>query len=146
MDARTVPKRPFTVTLTFLGVFLLGLWNLGRAAALYREQDLLLTLQVQPDPRLRLIIALVWAVIFWGLAWSVWRRRPFSQKTVPILTAIYAAYDLGLQTLSPLARLNEANWLLTGIFYLIIILFMAWALNRPTANTYFKTEDTWTEK
>ncbi|HFQ94171.1 MAG TPA: hypothetical protein ENK32_09195 [Anaerolineae bacterium] len=146
MDARTVPKRPFTVTLALLGVFLLGLWNLGRAAALYREQDLLLTLQVQPDPRLRLLIAVVWVVIFWGLVWALWRRRPFSQKAVPGLTALYAVYDLGLPFIYPAARLNQTNWLLTGAFYLIIVLFMAWALNRPAASKYFKTEDTWTEK
>lgn len=119
---------------------------MGRAAALYREQDLLLTLQVQPDPRLRLLIAGVWVVIFWGLAWAVWRRRPFSQKAIPGLTALYAAYDLGLPFIYPTARLNQTNWLLTGAFYIIIILFMAWALNRPAANAYFKTEDTWTEK
>ncbi len=141
MSAHFAAKRPFTVTLTIMGVFLLGLWNLGRAAALYREQDLLLTLQVQPDPRLRLTIALVWAVIFGGLVWAVWRRRPFSQKAIPVLTAIYATYDLGLRIFSPPARLNGANWLLTGAFYLIIILFMAWALNRQAANDYFQSAD-----
>ncbi|HID54129.1 MAG TPA: hypothetical protein EYP41_19085 [Anaerolineae bacterium] len=146
MSAHFAAKRPFTVTLTILGVVLLGLWNLGRAAALYREQDLLLSLQMQPDPRLRLLIAAVWAVIFGGLAWAVWRRRPFSQKATPGLTALYAAGDLGLPFIFPAARLNQTGWLLTGVFYIIIILFMAWALNRPAANAYFKTEDTWTKK
>ncbi|NKQ36830.1 MAG: hypothetical protein HF973_14610 [Chloroflexi bacterium] len=119
---------------------------MGRVAALYREQNLLLTLQVQPDPRLRLFIAAVWVVIFGGLAWTVWRRRPFSQKAAPGATAVYAAVDLGIQLAFPAARLNGSNWLLTGVFYLIIILFMAWALNRPAADTYFKTENTWTKK
>jgi len=141
MDTRSIAKRPFTVTLATLGVFLLGLWNLGRAAALYRAQDLLLALQMQPDPRLRLIIALVWAGIFGGLAWAIWRRRPYSPKAAPVLAAVYAAYDIGARLLSPPARLNGTSWLLMGIFYLSIILFVTWALNRPAAGDYFQSAD-----
>ena len=129
--------RPRSVTFTLWGVFLLGVWNFGRALALGQQMDLLLELTIQPDPRFRLTMALIWGFVFIGLWWMVWRKRPFIRKLLPLILILYAAYELSLTILfaqTPLAR--QAIWLNLS-FYLFLILFTAWALNRTAANNYY---------
>ena len=138
MDAVMPTKvRPRSVTFTLWGVFLLGVWNFGRALALGQQMDLLLELTIQPDPRFRLTMALIWGFVFSGLWWMVWRKRPFTRKLLPLILILYAAYELSLTILfaqTPLAR--QAIWLNLS-FYLFLILFSAWALNRTAANNYY---------
>ena len=129
--------RPRSVTFTLWGVFLLGVWNFGRALALSQQMDLFLELAIQPDPRFRLTMALIWGFVFSGLGWIVWRKRPFIRKLLPLILILYAVYELSLTILfaqTPLAR--QAIWLNLS-FYLFLILFTAWALNRTAANNYY---------
>jgi hypothetical protein len=136
-DVSAKTTRPRSVTLTLVGVFLLGVWNFGQALALSQQMGLLLELTVQPDPRFRLTMALIWGFVFIGLWWMVKRKRPFTRKLLPLILVLYAAYELSLTTLfaqTPLAQ--QAIWLNLS-FYLLLILFSTWALNRTAANNYF---------
>ncbi len=129
--------RPRSVTLALLGVFLLGVWNFGRVLALGQQMDLLLELAVQPDPRFRFIMALIWGFVFLGLWWLVRQKRPFTRKLTPVILILYAVYELSLTILfaqTPLAR--QSIWLNLSI-YLLLILFVAWALNRTSSDNYF---------
>jgi uncharacterized membrane protein SirB2 len=98
--------------------------------------DLLLALNIQPDPRFRLIMALIWGFVFIGMWWMVRRKRPFTRILLPLILTLYAIYELSLTILfaqTPLAQ--QALWLNLS-FYLFLILFTAWALNRTAANNY----------
>jgi uncharacterized membrane protein YczE len=130
-------SRPRSVTLARWGVFLLGVWNFGRVLALSQQMGLLLELTIQPDPRFRLIMALLWGFVFIGLWWLMRRKRPFIRKLLPLILILYAAYDLSLTILFAQTSLaQQAIWLNLS-FYLGLILFMTWALNRTAANNYF---------
>ena len=72
-----MPKRPRPVTITLLGVMLLGTWNAGQVFALTQQVSLLLNFDVNPDPRLLLLFAGVWMALFWGAAIALWRRQRF---------------------------------------------------------------------
>ena len=138
MSLPTVPKRPLTVTLTLWGVFLLGVWNAGRAIAWGRQSNILLALGATPDPRLLLVIAVVWGLVFLGLALMLWQRRPFVRQAVPISLTLYAIYRLSLLLFFAQVPLNRQGWLLYSMVYLAVIVFTQWALNRASAQSYFE--------
>ena len=134
-------RHPRSVTLALWGVFLLGMWNFGRALALSQQMALLRALSIQPDPRFRLIIALIWGFVFVGLYWFLRQKRPFTRKLLPLSLMLYAIYELSLTILfaqTPLAK--QAIWLNLS-FYLSLILFITWALNRTAANNYYSTHN-----
>lgn len=138
MSLPTVPKRPFTVTLILWGVFLLGVWNVARAIAWARQKSILLALDAIPDPRLRLIVAVVWGVAFLGLSLALWRRWPFVRQAIPIFLLLYAVYQLSLSLFLTQVPLNRQGWFLRAIIYAGAIVFAQWALNRDGAKSYFE--------
>ena len=78
MSGFSAPKRPRSVTITFWSVIFLGTWNLGRAIAIGQQLNLQDVLNLQPDPRLRLTAAIIFTLLFFGLAWQLWRKRPLT--------------------------------------------------------------------
>ena len=130
MSAHSGPDRPRTVTIVILGVIFFGVWNLAKSIALWRQLTVLLSLNVQPDPRLRLILALLWALLFFSLALGLWYQRPFTRRAVPILLLLYALYDMGMWLFFQRPPLNKLSWFGVGLFYLGFITFTRWVLNR----------------
>ena len=136
MSANSLQKRPRSVTLVIWGVILFGVWNAGRALVLYKQQAVLIELQIRPSPWVQLIFALGWVVLFLGSAWGLRQKRPCLSTIIPILITLYALYDLGIRFLFAPSR-NQVSWTLTGIFFLGVVLLTTWALNRKAAKHYF---------
>lgn len=134
---KAAPTRPFSVTLTFWGVLLLGGWNGGRVLAMSLNYRTLARLNAAPDLRIRLGMALVWAILLGGAAIGLWQRRPFTRKGLPLLLSLYAMYELGLLALFAQSPSACNSWLVNTLFYLSIMLFSIWALNRTAVKTYF---------
>ncbi len=145
--------RPISVTIVFWGVFLLGLWNIGRFIALSQQRSLLTELDSSVDPRFRLGMALFWAIVFVGLAIGlVWKRpfltrlkrlnrlRHFTRRAIPITLLLYAVYELSLTTFYAQAPLAQNSWRINGPFYIILILFSIWGVGRTAVNKYFEEE------
>ena len=138
MSLPTVPKRPLTVTLTLWGVFLLGVWNAVRAIAWARQSSILLALGATPDPRLQLAVAVVWTLVFLGLAVALWRNRPFVRRAVPVFLTLYAVYRLSLPLFFTQVPLNCQGWFVRLLIYLAAIMYAQWALNRAGAKSSFR--------
>ncbi len=124
------PCRPRSVTLVLLSVFALGIWNGGRAIALFLQLELLLAMNSLPNPTVRLGIDLVWAGLFFGVAIGVWRKRPFVPHLLPKLIGLYALYNLLLHRLYAQATYNTAQWLLSGLLYILFITTTQWILTK----------------
>lgn len=135
---RLTPKRPRPVTITLLGVMILGAWNAGQVFALTQQVSLLLNFDVNPDPRLLILLAGVWMVLFWGAAIALWRRWRFTQWLIPLLLLLYALYELLL--LGFFVRIPESaqSWFARILFYILAILFAFYSLNRSDSRSYFK--------
>lgn len=133
-----MPKRPRPVTITLLGVTLLGAWNAGKVLALTHQFSLLLNFDVNPDPRLLLLFAGVWMALFWGAAIALWRRQRFTHWLLPLLLLLYVLYELIL--LGFFVRIVEStqSWLVHILLYDLAILFAIWSLNRSESRSYFK--------
>lgn len=139
MSGFSVPNRPRTVTIVFWSVIFLGTWNLGRAIALGRQLELQDILNLQPDPRLRLAAAIFFTLLFFSLAWQLWRKRPLTIRAIPRTIAGYTVYETAVWLLFAQPPRNWSLWLLTSLILIGSILFTRWALRRAT-HTYFYYE------
>jgi hypothetical protein len=132
------PNRPRSVTLTLWGVFLLGGWNCGRLLSISLNYRLLTTFSTTPTPLFRLVMALVWVLLLWAAVLALWQRRPFARHIIPTILIIYAIYELGLLLIFAQAGPARSGWLANTLFYLAIIVFSYWALNRTAVKSYFR--------
>lgn len=134
------PSRPRSVTVTLWGVLLFGAWNGGRVIALAQQLPVSLTLDVQPDPRLRMAGALFWAGLCGITALFLWQKRPFARLLVPLLFILHAIYQLTLFGTFAQGPLHRSRWLLGALLHGVAILGSAWALNRTAVRRYFRGE------
>ncbi len=131
------PSRPRSVTLVAVGVLLVGLVNVLRVIALSRQSDLQLELGVTLDPRLRLILAILWAIVLISMAIVLWLRKPVTRVAIPVLLTLYAAYRLAIVGIFAESEYARGSQITTAILYGGAILITIWALNRKTARKYF---------
>jgi hypothetical protein len=136
------PKRPRLISLTILGLTILGVLELWKVVALTQQSALLLDLQARPDPRLRVVVALIWAAIFFWLAIALWRKKTIVHWLAPLLLAGYAAYELVLIARFAQVSIGQQRWLLYVIVAGAAILWSVWALNNSAARWYFSEEVT----
>ena len=128
-------KRPHTVTFVLWGVFFLCIWNALKALTLGQQSGYLLELGATPDPRIRLVVAIIWTLLFGGAAWTLKQKQPFTQYIIPGLMTIYAIYETSL-----LVWFTQVppDWRLNGLIYLISITLSYWALNKKSNQYYFR--------
>ncbi len=132
--------RPRSVTLTGWGVLLVGLVNIWRSASLFRQLELLLELEVSPDPRLRLILSIAWSLFFCVVAAAIWRRFKIVRWLAPAGLFLYTIYRMGILYISPADSGFDRIWLRLAVSA-AAILFSIWALNRPEAIEYLTTKE-----
>ena len=123
-------KRPRAVTITLLGVMFLGALSAAKAFAIAQQVSLFLSLSLRPDPRLLLVIAAGWMVLFWGSAIALWHRHSFTRWLIPL-------YELVLQGLFAHIPISGQGWLLRILLYVAATLFAFWSLNRNETRSYF---------
>lgn len=129
-------KRPRPVTIILIIVILIGMWYAGQLFALIRQNSLLLSLNITPDPRLRLVFAAVWMVLFWGAAFALWRRKSFTSWFIPSLIGLVALYELTIWGLFIQITGSGQGWLVRICFYAMLIIFAFWSLNRKSVENY----------
>ena len=134
-------KRPRSVTFIFLGVVFLGLWNAAQLFALIQQVSLLLSLNIDPDPRLRLALAAGWMLLFWIVAIALWLKKAYTRWMIPLLIALYALYELVLVELYVRVPVSLGSTLLRIVLSAAAVLFAVWALNRDPARNFFQMEE-----
>ena len=114
---------------------------MGRVVAIYQQSDVLSELNNKIDPLFRLVAALVWAIVFGGMIVTLRQKLPFTRRAIPIILLLYAVYELSLTTTLAQTPPAQNSWLSNGAFYLLIVLFSTWALNRTAVTPYFERRD-----
>ncbi|MDX1664677.1 MAG: hypothetical protein R3272_12865 [Candidatus Promineifilaceae bacterium] len=131
--------RPRSVTITLVAVFLLGVWNVWRALVLFRSGDLLLALGVSLDPRARLMMALVWALVFIAVALGLLWRRALARWLLPLSLLLYALYNMAVLALFARSPGARAGWPFDLLLYGLALAWTGWALHRPAVTDYWRT-------
>lgn len=100
--------------------------------ALWRQADWLTGLPINPDPRVRLAMALLWAVLFAAAALALRAGHPWSRRLIPLLLVTYGVFELSMThaftTSSPAVALLMP--------YAAFVVFAAWALWRPARSSF----------
>lgn len=125
----SAPRRPLSLTITFLGIFLLAVWNLWRAWIVAQQSALLVEIGVTLDPRLRLVLALVWGLIFLWLAVALWQRRKVARILLPATVLLYGGYHLLLLLFTP-APAARQGWALQLLFLIAAAGWSLWVSRR----------------
>ena len=133
------PHRPFGVTLVLLGGFLIGLANGWRALGLIRQSNLLLERGAESDPRLCAAVSIVWAVVFLGLAYALWRRKLITRFVVPVVSLTYGLNRFVWPGPCPPATRLQDSLPVAVVFFAAAILFAALALNVASGRAYFRS-------
>lgn len=131
-------NRPRRVTITALGVFLIGVWNGWRAVALAQQNGLLLGLALHPDPRVRLVLALMWAVFFFALAVGIVRRQRWARPAGLVSILLYALYNLILLVGFVQSAVVRQAWPAWFLLYTAALLFVAWSFYGPGSGAYWQ--------
>lgn len=140
MVRRPPSIRPKSVTFTIYFVFLLGVMNGWRVVALWQQIGLLLSYEPSLDPRMRLAVSFIIAVMSLWLAAALWRKKPFTRYTIPLLwlgCALYRMMLLSVWVQSPVA---QQGWAGEMVVYAAAILYTIWALNRRASQLYFSEQ------
>ncbi|HSM57989.1 MAG TPA: hypothetical protein VK879_17675 [Candidatus Sulfomarinibacteraceae bacterium] len=135
------PRRPFFVTITAVGVFLLGTWNGWRTIELAQQSTFLLQLGVRPNPYARLVMALIWSILFLTLAVALWQRRTVARRLLPFSLLLYAIYHLILLALFVQAPAARQGWQATVLLAVAAILWTTWVAYRPAYRTYWRDQE-----
>jgi hypothetical protein len=130
-----------SVTITALGGFLLGGWNLWRALLLLRRRPLLTALEVSLDPFWRAVVALLWAGLLIVAAVALWQGRGQWRWLLPAGLALYALYQLSLLFFLAQSPLARQGWGASLFVYTLALLAALWALYRPAARPYWRRRD-----
>lgn len=127
---RTPPsRRPWRVTITLWGVFLIGVWNVGRAGALWQQSELLRELGARPNPTILIGLAIIWAVVWFGWSVALWQKRPFTHYAIPTTLIIYGLYEISLLTWLAATPPPQQGWRFHILLFTIMTLFSLWSLN-----------------
>ncbi len=133
-------KRPFSVTLVLGGVILFGVWNVGKVVVLMQSRPVLDPFGIRPDPLWQVAWAVLWAVLFFGGAWLLRGRRPYTRYTIPLLIGLFGLYTIGLRLIfSPLPFAANGGYVITA-FFVIVVLLSFLGLRRAGRRHYFQEE------
>lgn len=135
------PKRPRTISLILILLIFLGFIQAAKVVALNEQSALLLDLQVTPDPRLRMVIAAIWLMVFWILAFALWRKITLTRWLVPALIALYVVYELALLRLFSQVPISSERWFLNSFIAVALVSFAYWALNRRVIIPYYLEDE-----
>jgi hypothetical protein len=130
MKPRDPTRRSWPVTITLWGVFLIGVWNAGRAWAFWQQGELLRELGARPNPTIIMGLAIIWAVVWFAWGVTLWQKRPFTRAAIPITLIIYALYELSLLTWLAVTPPPQQGWRFHVLLFTIMTLFSLWSLNR----------------
>ncbi|MBX3060007.1 MAG: hypothetical protein KF770_26425 [Anaerolineae bacterium] len=110
---------------------------MSKALLLIQNRPLLDPLAIRPAPLWQAVWALAWAVLFFGAAWLLRRRRPSAQIIIPLLLFLFGLYTIGLRLIfSPLPFATQGGLVIT-LFFAVVVILSFWGLRRAGRRHYF---------
>lgn len=108
------------------------------AVVLARQRELLQELAIVPDPTLRLVLALLWGLLFCLLAAGLWRWRPLARPGIPLALIAYGLYQWVLLIFFMESLVMRRAWPALLLTHLSALLLVLWVLYRPGSDRYWQ--------
>lgn len=137
----SAPRRPLSLTITALGIFLLAMWNLWRAWIVAQQGPLLEQIGVTLDPRARLLMSLVWALVFLLMGLALWRRLAVVRVLLPVAVFFYGVYHLLLLFLFAPAPAARQGWPMQLLLLVAATAWITWICWRPAHHDLWQQGD-----
>ena len=140
MSQKKRAARPLSVTFTVWGVFFLGTANVWGAVRIWQQAPLLVSMQTTMNPWLRAVMALVFGGLFLNSAWALHRRRPWVRRGLPLISALFALYQISVPLLFARSELARQGLPANVLLYFLFLLFVAWVFYRPVVRRYLEID------
>jgi hypothetical protein len=110
-------------------VLIISCTNLIRFIEAIRTWDFLASLP-GVSPLYIALTGLIWVLVGFPLAWSLWRGHAQAPIATRILTLVFALYYWLDRLLIAQTVTADSNWLFAAVATVVMILFIFWALGR----------------
>ena len=131
------PRRPFFITITAIGVLLLGIWNAWRTVLIAGHGRFLQEIGSTLNPGVRLVMAVIWSLSFLVLAWALWQRRPIVRRLLPLSLLVYGLYHLLILFFFVRAPAARQGWPMDAVRYALALAWSTWIAYRPAHDGYW---------
>jgi hypothetical protein len=82
-------------------------------------------------------VSVLWAAVFLGLAFALWRRQPITRLIVPLASLVYGLNRIVWPGPCPVADRSAEALPLEGVIFIAAVLVAALVLNLASGRTYF---------
>lgn len=129
-------RRPSGVTLFALLVLTFAVLNLLRLVQAIQKWELLATF-LPISPAYLLLSGLLWAVVGFPLAWSVWRGWRLAYYLSPVALLGYSLYVWTDRLVLSGYGERQENWPFVLCLNILILAWSVWVLTRPRTMAFF---------
>lgn len=134
-------QRPPAVTWLAGLVFLLGMANLSIVVTGLARRSVLGVLPLSISLPVLMALGGLWAAVWIGTAWGLFRLQWWSRRMAPILFAIYEIVTLGKQVLFAQESYADGRMVFAGIMGSVLLTLMILILNRPAIREAFHQDE-----
>jgi hypothetical protein len=131
-------KRPRSITILSEMIFLFSCLYLTRLVMTISQWDFLSHTLLKPSPIYLVISGLVFGMIGFPLAVSIWRGSSWAWRTVRLVIPIYLGYYWLERIILSSLTLWSLNWLFIFGVTVIVLLWTCWTISRPDNKAYFR--------
>jgi hypothetical protein len=131
-------KRPRSITILSEVIFLFSCLYLTRLVMTISQWDFLSHTLLKPSPIYLVISGLVFGMIGFPLAVSIWRGSSTAWRTVRLVIPIYFGYYWLERIILSSLTLWSSNWLFIFGVTVIVLLWTFWTISRPDTKAYFR--------
>jgi hypothetical protein len=132
-------KRPVTVTLLNLVVFMLSAANLARAAITFSQLEFLKGLELSLPLPLAIGLSGTWGIVWLAVCVGLWLRVKLARTATLILFPLYVILQIGMDVLYTQGEVMPGQIILNVLIALCFMAGVIYTLISPGAQAYFGT-------
>lgn len=131
------PSRPWSVTITAVGVFILAAFYITRVAGVLRRWDFYAQVLLPYANVYLLVSGILWGAAALILTFGLWTGRGWALKALKVGVGLYFLYDWIDRLVITQLNAQAINWLFILMIEGIIFAWLLLNFSRPTVKQFF---------
>lgn len=133
--------RPWSVTITSVGVFILAVYYLTRLVAVLRGWEFYSEVLIPYANVYLLVSGIIGSAAGLGLAAGLWTGRGWARRAVQLGGPLYIVYEWIERLVFDRVNVQAANWPFLLVAGAIVIVWLVWNYSRQTIRQFFGEEN-----